>query len=96
MAKVESSNLIYASFEDDCFFQMRNARIVLKENFPKIKIIEAFKIRYLLFELADDSTQCIDLDPIDDPCDIFLFDKIKEPHPSDIMNIETELDFYFK
>jgi hypothetical protein len=75
---------------------MRNARIVLKEYFPKIKIIEAFKVRYLLFELADGSTQYIDLDSIDDPCGIFLFDKIKKPHPTDMMNIETELGFYFK
>jgi hypothetical protein len=94
--KLVNDTMVYTSFEHDCFYQMRNAGNVIKQYFPAIKIIEAFKVRYLSFKLATDSTQYIDLDAVNDPCGIFLFDPNKKPHPADMMNIETELGFYFK
>lgn len=91
-----TDTMIYASFEHDCFYQMRNARNVLKEYYPRIKIAEATRVRYLLFQVNNDSSQCTDLDKINDPCGVFLFTPKKNPHPADMMNIETELGFYFK
>jgi hypothetical protein len=85
-------------FETDvhnCFYQMRNARIVLKKYWPKIQIIETSKNRYLLFVKADKTSICIDLDTNGDMCGLFLFDGEKEPQLADMMNIETALGFYF-
>jgi hypothetical protein len=91
-----NDSMVYASFEHDCFFQMRNAGKVLKQNFHGVKIIEAVKIRYLLFEMSNGQSRLIDLDSIADPCGVILFRKEKEPHPADMTNIDTESDFYFK
>jgi hypothetical protein len=86
----------FDSFEHDCFYQMRNARKVLKEYYPQVKITETVSARYLLFEMNNGSLHCIDLDKVSDPCGIFLFTPEKEPHPADMTNIDTELGFYFK
>lgn len=96
--KLKSVNdtMTYASFEHDCFYQMRNARNVIKQYFPNVKIIDALRVRYLSFTRINGTSRYIDLDSIADPCGILLFDKKKEPHPADMMNIDTELGFYFK
>jgi hypothetical protein len=94
--KQMTDTMVYASFEHDCFYQMRNAQKVLKQYYPGIKIIEAANVRYLLFLMTNGSTACTDLDSVSDPCGIFLFTSQKKPHPADMMNIETELGFYFK
>mgnify|MGYP001163238937 FL=1 len=87
--------ITYENNIHDCFYQMRNARIVLKKYWPQIHIIEISKARYLLFIKADKSTTCIDLNTRNDQCGIFLFDTRKNPQLVDMMNIDTELGFYF-
>jgi len=94
--KLVNDTMVYSSFEHDCFFQMRNARNVIKQNFPGVRLIEVGKARYLLFEIAEGHSRSIDLDSLADPCGIFLFKKEKEPHPADMTNIDTELGFYFQ
>ena len=94
--KLVNDTMTYSSFEHDCFYQMRNARHVITQQFPNVKIIEVRKIRYLSFELFNGAIQLIDLDAVADPCGIFLFDTHKKPHPADMTNIDTELSFYFK
>jgi len=86
---------VYESDEHDCFYLMRNARIVLKKYWPRIHIIETLANRYLLFVKADKNNTCIDLNSKGDMCGIFLFDGKKEPELADMMNIETALGFYF-
>ncbi|HMK25110.1 MAG TPA: hypothetical protein VK483_03705 [Chitinophagaceae bacterium] len=86
---------VYESNEHDCFYLMRNARVVLKKYWRQIHIIETSKNRYLLFVKADKTRTCIDLNSKGDMCGIFLFDGKKEPELADMMNIETVLGFYF-
>ena len=94
--KAISKKEIYETEVHNCFFLMRNARIVLKKNWPKIHIIETKTNRYLLFTKADKRNTCIDLNTQGDMCGIFLFDGKKEPELADMMNIDTALGFYFK
>lgn len=86
---------VYESNVHDCFFQMRNARMVLKKYWTQIHIIETSKHRYLLFIKANNKKTCIDLNEKNDMCGVFLFDGIKEPELVDMMNIETALGYYF-
>ena len=92
--KAITDTMIFGSTFHDCFYQMRNSRIVLK-HYPHIKIIEVKKARYLLFEKNGSEIESIDLDTKDDPCGIFIFDGNKKPRLVDMMNINSELGFYF-
>ena len=77
------------------FYQMRNARISIKKDYPTVKIVEAKNLRFILF-IGNASHVLIDLDTKNDPYGLFLFEQTREPHISDMMNIDTELGFYFK
>lgn len=96
--KIRSINkkMIFESLMHDCFFQMRNARLVLQKYWPRIRIIETSKARYLLFIKADKTKTIIDLNSKNDICGIFLFDSKQDPELIDMMNVDTELGFYFK
>jgi hypothetical protein len=85
----------FESTVHDCFYQMRNARMVLKEYWPTIKIVETSKARYLLFVKTDKSKVYVDLDGRNDLCGLFLFNRVKNPQLVDMMNINTALEYYF-
>jgi hypothetical protein len=85
----------YETDVHNCFYLMRNARMVLNKYWPKIQIIETSANRYLLFVKTDKAKTCIDLNSKGDMCGIFLFDGKKEPELADMMNIDTALGFYF-
>ena len=85
----------FASEEHNCFYQMRNARTVLKKYWPRIRIIETSGNRFLHFIKSDKKQALVDLNSKGDMCGLFLFDGKKEPEPADMMNIETALGFYF-
>lgn len=87
---------VYESLTHECFYQMRNARMVLKKYWPNIQVIESSKARYLLFMKDDGGKTIIDLNTKNDICGIFLFDRHKDPVLIDMMNIDTELGYYFK
>jgi hypothetical protein len=89
------SPMAWESIHHDCYYQMRYARTVLKGQWPKIEIKEAVKKRYILFVKSDGKNICIDTDKMD-VCGILLFNKIKNPQPADLTNIETELRYYFE
>jgi hypothetical protein len=91
LSEQESESLIHESF-----YQMRNARNVVKKHFPKIDIIEDDKAKYLLFVKKNDSATLINLDEVKDIYGIFLFQRTKDPELADMMNIETALHFYFQ
>ncbi len=86
---------IFESVTHEKFFQMRNARIELKKYWPRLLIIETSKARYLKFLKADKSNTVIDLNTKGDISGIFLFDPMKEPLLIDMMNVDTELGFYY-
>ena len=86
---------VFNSSMHEYFYQMRNARIVLKKWLPDIKIVEARNIRYLLFIHSDNKTDCIDLDSKNDAYGLILFNRQKPPLISDMPNIESEAGLYF-
>ena len=87
---------IFESAVHDCFYQMKNARMVVKRYWPQIHIIETNRNRFLLFIKDNKAETCIDLNTKGDMCGIFLFDGKKEPELIDMMNIDTALGFYFE
>jgi hypothetical protein len=87
---------IFESNTHDCFYQMRNARMVIKKHWPAVRVIETDRARYLIFIKENKTTTCIDLNSKGDICGLFLFDQMKEPELADMMNIYTALEFYFK
>ena len=94
--KAITDSMILDSAEHDCFFQMRNARMVLKKNLPTVKIIETSKARYLQFMKSDKNIIITDLDTKNDMCGIILFNGMKDPVLIDMMNIDSEWDYYFR
>jgi hypothetical protein len=94
--KAVNTPMIFKSLMHDCFFQMRNAHIVLKKYYPKIKIIETTKARYLLFVKENGSDICIDLNHNNDICGMYIFNGRKDPELADMTNVDTDLEFYFK
>jgi hypothetical protein len=86
---------VFEGIMHECFYQQRNARNVLKMEYPGIKIVEVKNARYLLFRKESKETEVIDLNRQNDPCGLFLFDPARSPKLADMMNIESELGFYF-
>ena len=91
-----NKKMVFESLEHDCFYQMRNARLVLQKYWPQIRVVETSKARYLTFIKADKTKTTIDLNSKNDICGIFLFDSKQDPELIDMMNVDTELGFYFK
>jgi len=86
---------IFEAQMHEYFYQMRNARTVLNRDWKHIKIREAKNIRYLLFIKSNNDSVYIDLNARNDPYGLYLFDGIKDPGFADMMNVETQLSFYF-
>jgi hypothetical protein len=97
MEKIRSVNEInvYESLTHDCYYQMRNARLVIERNWPSIRIITDSNSRWLIFKKSN-TTVRVDLDDVNNICGIYLFDGIKNPIRIDMTNIDSELGFYFK
>ncbi|MFI5152845.1 MAG: hypothetical protein ACHQET_05890 [Chitinophagales bacterium] len=98
MEKIKSVNeeRVYATITHDCYYQMQNARNVIRQYWPRIRIVEVIKARYLLFIRQDKSKMCIDLNAKNDICGLFLFDPRKDPELVDMPNIDSFLGFYFR
>jgi hypothetical protein len=93
--KAITGTMIFESTLHDCYYQMRYSRNSLQKNWPKIKIVEIRNVRYILFQPADGRNECIDLNTLNDPCGILLFDGHKKARLADMTNIDSELGFYF-
>jgi hypothetical protein len=91
-----TDSAIFDATMHEYFFQMRNARMSIKRDWPRLKIIEAKNIRFLLFKGKDNDSTYIDLNTKNDSYGLFLFQPGKKPHFADMMNIDSELGFYFK
>ena len=87
---------IYAGLSHDCYYQMRNAHMVLQKDWPHLHIAESDRVRFLIFIKADQSRIRIDLDNQNDICGMFIFDRIKKPVLVDMPNVSTVLRLYFK
>ena len=51
MERIKSVNekRVYATITHDCYYMMQNARNVIRQYWPRIRIVEVVKARYLLF-----------------------------------------------
>jgi hypothetical protein len=90
-----TDTMILESTIHDCFYQMRNARNSLQRNWPEIKIVEIRNAGCIRFQLLDGKSEYVNLDSLDDPCGILVFDGNKKSRLVDMMNIDSELGFYF-
>ena len=97
LKKIKSVNEtnVYATITHDCYYQMQNARNVIRQYWPQVRVVEVIKARYLLFAKKDKSKIYIDLNDKNDICGLFLFDPEKDPELADMPNIDTFLGFYF-
>ena len=91
-----TDSAIFDATMHEYFFQMRNARMSIKRDWPWLKIVEAKNVRFILFHAKDDDSTYLDLNSRNDPDGLILFYPGKKPHHADMMNIDTELGFYFK
>jgi len=91
-----TDSAIFEAAMHEYYFQMRNARMSIKRDWPRLKIVEAKNIRFLLFKGKDIDSTYIDLNTKNDSHGLFLFQPGKKPHYADMMNIDTELGYYFK
>ena len=91
-----TDSAIFEATMHEYFFQMRNARMSIKRDWSLLKIVEAKNIRFLLFKGKDNDSTYIDLNTKNDSHGLFLFQPGKKPHYADMMNIDTELGYYFK
>ena len=87
---------IFEATMHEYFFQMRNARKSINRDWPQLRTIEAKNVRYLLFKGQGSDSTYIDLNTRGDSHGLFLFQPGKKPHYTDMMNIDTELGYYFK
>lgn len=93
--KSKLNKTVLESMEHDCYYQIRNARFVIGNNWPNLKIIEVSTSCYLAFLNDDNSKNLVDLNERKDLCGLFLFQPGKNPVLADMMNIETALEYYF-
>ena len=91
-----TDSAIFDATMHEYFFQMRNARMSIKRDWPLLKIAEAKNVRFLLFRGKGNDSTYIDLNTKNDSHGLFLFQPGKKPHYADMMNIDTELGYYFK
>ena len=89
-----TDSAIFEAAMHEYFFQMKNARMSIKRDWPRLKIVEAKNVRFLQFQ--DKDPTYIDLNARNDSHGLILFHPAKKPHYADMMNIDTELGFYFK
>ena len=94
--RLVNKEMVYKSMVHDCFYQMRNAHIVLKKYWPQLKIIDTSRARYLLFIKENKSKLCIDLNTKNDMCGLFMFNQKKDPVLADMTNVDTALKYYFE
>lgn len=77
------------------FYLFKNAHTVIRRYYPRLKIIDAKNVRYLLFMKADKSADYVDLDSKAEAYGLYIFDGKKAPLLTDMANIDTDLGFYF-
>lgn len=93
--KTVTDSMVFKGSLHEFFYQIRNARMVLKKHYRDIKVIEAKNVRWLSFVKRNGEKTFFDLDTIGDPFGMILFDGFQIPKLVDMTNIDSELGFYF-
>ena len=73
---------------------IRNAHIVLKQNWSQLKIVDSKNVRYLVFVGLDHTRYTIDLDQYNDAYGMFVFDLKKAPILVEMTNLESIIQMY--
>ena len=94
--QMNTDKSVFESNEHEFFYQIRNAKGVIKQNTPSLNVVDAKKVRFIRFTKDNDTSIVIDLDSKMDSHGLFLFDGKQDPKQVDMMNIDTELWVYFK
>ena len=94
--KALTDSMVFDGSMHEYFYQMRNARMVIKKTWPLLSIIKSEKYRHLMFIKKDNTLEYIDLNTKNDSHGLFMFDGKKSPLMVDMTNIETEISFYLK
>ena len=94
--KSVTKDWIFDGTMHECYYQIRNSKIVMHADWKDLKIYEAYKHRFLLFKKSNSENQIIDLNKVNDPCGAYAFNMIKDPLYLDMTNIEQGLYYYFK
>lgn len=87
---------IFESSMHDFFYLQNYAGRYLKEQWPKLKIINKKNVRYLAFIKKDHSPEIIDLNKLNDPYGLIVFNGVKPPMQIDMANVETQVPDYFE
>lgn len=82
----------FESSEHEYLFQMNNARIRLEASWKHVTIIDCKDAKYLV---TNGAGVPLNLDEINEPWGLILFEKGKAAAHVDMMNIDTELENYF-
>ncbi|HCS19349.1 MAG TPA: hypothetical protein DIW47_02105 [Bacteroidetes bacterium] len=85
----------FESSEHEYLFQINNARNRLKANWKQVEIIDCKEAKYLISADQSDTGKPLNLDELNEPWGLILFEKGKAPAHIDMMNIDTELENYF-
>jgi hypothetical protein len=93
--KMRTAVSVFQSQTHEYFFQMRNARLVLKRDWPFMNQVYTQHARYIEFENSKHHF-LIDLNTLPDMSGIIIWNGNKKPHAIDMMNIETEMRYYFE
>jgi len=98
LEKIQLMNekIVMANIKHNCYYQMQNARVSLKNGWPGVNIVEVSRARYLLFVKSSGADTVIDLNEKNDICGLFLFDRKQDPVLVDMPNVDTFLNEYFK
>ena len=94
--KALTDSMVFDGSMHEYFYQMRNARIVIKKNWPGLTITEAKNYRVIMFIKKNNTREYIDLDTKNDTHGLFVFDGKESPLFVDMTNIETAISFYLK
>ena len=86
---------IFNSSMHEYYYQVRNAHILMNDQWKAVKIIDARHVRYLVFMKANGEREVIDLDKLNDAYGMFVFDTRKSPRILDMTNVENQLPDYF-
>jgi len=87
---------VFESSMHEYFYLTRNAHNVLRQHWPKLKIIDSKNVRYLLFIKNNKGNHIIDLDEYGDAYGMFMFDPKRDPMVGDMANLDEALLYFSK
>ena len=97
LKKIESVNIpmVYKSMIHEYYYQQKTAKVDLKNIWPKIKLYDITKYRFLKFIYFNAKVQVIDLNQINDISGIIVFNGVKAPEQVDMMSFVNDATYYF-